>query len=642
MLDSLPSNTDFYSTEPRPYPGATLAPAADPAGRLLPLPREIRFSGGRIELESRRDLPGRTIASVERLASGPAVSPLRLALTSPDDDLEKRLDRAHAAVPGNIEGYSIAPLESRLVLAARTTTGLLRGTATLEQLASPCEGGRVTVPLVHLMDFPATQIRFLGGWALWRAHGLREAIDIASAFKANRVLYNAWGWTPADRLSVEDAWLVEYAREQGIELVFELRRMSFGREHPIADPANRQTIIEAYCQASDAGFRSFGLLFDDAPWETADDECALAVDVHEALEARLGGWKGSTELFVCPQFYWYPGQMDSAWKGRAGPEETARQRAYLETYGRRLPPAVHVYVANFWGDHPAGYEEALRAKLTELVGRQPIFFDNQIINDYRHGALFPFALHSRPGSFGSNYAGYYLNCGRPLAAYAASAATALAFAWSPEAYRPEVAMGAALRWLHSPSEARAAHAAGGLNRLRTLASEWAGGTYTAVSHYATLWRQIREGKVDAKAIARWTEAVHAVREDWLAALREPAPGASPRSLESLLALVRDSHRLERDLELFAAYFDCRGLVGRAPSSIAAFETRSREITADALLSVASILPPAPGLAPLLDDPGSVNPRQAQAWSWVEYFHANTRKTLETVASEMLAALRRLQ
>jgi hypothetical protein len=55
--------------------------------------------------------------------------------------------------------------------------------------------------------------------------------------------------------------------------------------------------------------------------------------------------------------------------------------------------------------------------------------------------------------------------------------------------------------------------------------------------------------------------------------------------------------------------------------------------------VGAILPPAPGLDPLLADPASLPPGEAQAWSWVEYFASSTRRTLLELFAEMLGELR---
>ncbi len=595
MLTRLPSNTDFYSAAPRSYPGVKL-PGSGALENLFPAPASCAVRG-------------------------PATLGLELVerVTTRGDETERALAASGAPVPEHREGYALATLGERIVLASRCRLGLCRGRSTLESLGDLRSS-------VAISDAPATEIRFLGGWALWRTHGLAMAIEIARAFKANRVLYNGWGWIPGEQLTEEDACFVSLAREHGIELVYELRRMSFGREYRISEPENRRRILDSYERALDCGFRSFGLLFDDVPWETAGDECRLATEIFELLHRRSSPGDATPELFVCPQHYWYPGQMDAGWKGRAGPEETSRQREYLETYGRELPRGAQVYIANFWGDHPDAYEADLEAQFAEIVRRKPIFFDNQLINDYRHGAIYPFALHSRPKNFGDHYAGYYLNCGLPIEAHAASAATALGFAWNPKAYEPEVAMGSALRWLHGDRGECARIALRGVSRLSALANGWAGGVHTAVSHYATLWRQTCEGGASVKKIEAWRDELRVVREDWLAAIRAPAPCARPGSLEALLALVRDSFRLESDLELFRAY-----------SSGAAVDDAFDRARRGAHEAIRAILPPAPGLDALLGDSSSLPPLSAQAWSWVEYFVRNTEKTLQELQELMNAA-----
>jgi len=548
-------------------------------------------------------------------------------------ELERELARGGVRVPEDPEGYAIAPLGGRLVLASRSRLGLRHGEATLRQLELASRRGDY-VPMVRIADFPSTPIRYLGGWALWRSHGLREAIEIAHAFKGNRVLYNGWGWLPGDELTDEDRELVTHARDaRGVELVFELRRMSFGREHRISELENRRSIVEAYVGAARSGFRSFGLLFDDVPWETAEDECALACEVLEAVVRHAPGGPGSVELFVCPQFYWNPGQMNGTWTGRAGAEETERQHGYLEAYGKLLPAGVHVYVANYWGGHPDGYAQGI-GELTELLGRRPIFFDNEVINDYRHGAVLPFAIHSRPRDFAQRYAGYYLNCGCPLEAYAPAAATALAYAWNPGAYRGDAAMGRAIACLHGKGEERLGVLAGGIEELRALANEWAGGVFTAVSHYATLWRQIVEGRLGEADFDRWSGQVAHLRSRWETALEG---SSTPQNLfgRALEALARDARRLESDLRLFRRFFEAQKSGVKAEPALA---RAVEEASSAALGTVGAILPPAPGLDRLLEDPNSLAPREAQAWSWIEYFHRNTRRTLNELSAEMRARL----
>lgn len=641
-MDHLPADTDFYGSGRAPHPGVVLLSPADPRSRVLPIPVFLALENGAVRISSPDELPEATIPAVEKaLQDGEAAKPVRLILLPPGDGASASVETALAAagvpVPDHREGYAIAPHGEGLLLASRSSAGLRHGAETLRRLVRVRSDGELELPSVRVRDWPACELRFLGGWALWRAHGLREAIDLAAAMKANRVLYNAWGWTPADRLWKEDAILAEYARARGIELVFELRRMSFGREARIADPKTVEAILETLARAAEHGFRSFGFLFDDVPWETAGDECVLVRRALSALEARLRPHR--PEFFTCPQHYWFPGQMDSAWKGRAGPGETRAQREYLETYGRELPPDVHVYIANYWGDHPAAYQSALREGFSDLVRRQPVFFDNQIINDYRSGAVLPFALHDRPLDLGEHYAGYCLNAARPLEAYAAAVATALAYAWNPAGHDPGVAMGAALRWLHGPSGARVERVAQAINLLRDLANEWGGGFHTALSHHATIWRLVREGRAHAGDLARWKESLGAARRSILDAIEEPAPAAPRMGLEGLAAIALGTLRLERDLDLFSGYLTC-AREAPSPPALAAFQALSRELVRNALRSVAAILPPAPNLAPLLDDPRAIAEGEAQGWSWVEYFHASTRRTLEEVRSQMLESLER--
>jgi hypothetical protein len=655
-------DTDFYQGS-SPYRGARLPSGSLEA--LLPAPRQARLlvagalslGGLRREGSPRQPIEvaasvseggaaARRLHSVELRDGPPGEAAIELLLAPPGSEEERRLEAAGAELGAHDEAYAlIASARSglpRVLAGARRPAGLLRAAATLVQLLGRTRAGGLEAPAVAIADEPALDVRLLGGWALCRAERLREAIDLAASVKANRVLYNWWGWIPGEEPSQEDAYLAAYARERGVELVCELRRMSFGKDYPIAEPAARRRLLDLFERAARAGFRSFGLLFDDVAWETAEEECALAAEVHALLAEVLGG---PPELFCCPRFYWYPGQMSLTWKGAAGGEETAEQRAYLEAYGRLLPAGVHLYLANFWGGTPPDYQGRLEEEYTRLVGRRPVFFDNQLINDYRLGALFPFALKERPSDFAAHVAGYTLNAPRPLDACAAAAAAALAYAWNPEGYDPERALGAAIRWQHGERAPVVAH---GINLLCDLANEWSDGISTATNHYATIWRQVREGRAGRRELARWREAVREVREGWLDALREAAPSAWPAATRGLLQLLASSHRLESDLELFAAYLEARecGKGGEEARAEARrrFQASARGVRRRALEAVADILPPLANLQPLIEAAdgtsaaGELAAAESQGWSWVEYFYARTRRELEGITEEMLGTL----
>ncbi len=699
----LPANTDFYGLVDNPYRGAAVPQPNEAATRYLPRAQRRRRLGRRhlsrrvgdavcsVQVEIAADTAGansarlaaqhladawkrwdircelaastdRTFSALQHsapretttpapTASDARIAPLRrirFLLARPGDAVEGALAARGLTLPAHGESYAIAPSGEDLCVISRSHAGFERGAATVAQSLVTEDTGLVSIDADEIVDWPDIDIRFLGGWALWRTDSLRLGIDLAWAFKANRVLYNGWGWIPGDRLWKEDEYFVEYARERGVELVYELRRMSFGRDYDLKSPAARKAILNAFEDAAACGFRSFGLLFDDVPWETAEDECALAGEIYARLQEVTGS---RVEFFCCPQFYWYPGQMNAKWSGRADAEETAEQRRYLETYGRDLPADIEVYLANFWGGHPGVYQQDLKSEFTDLVGRKPIFFDNEQINDYRHGALWPFPLTARPSDFGKEVRGYYLNSARPLDAYAAAAATAMAYAWNTHDYVPEQAMAAALRWYYSPELPAAQAVARGLSGLSELANAWAGSVHTAVNHYKTIWHQIDAGAVDATQLAEWKRSLKEVRREFITALEMRQCGVRPEAQRGLEMLVRSTHRMEGDLELFEGYLAALS----DPETVDAFVVASARMARTALDHVASLLPPAPNIEPLLqgfDAPANtqdashadaeiaLDPLQSQGWSWIRYFYINTRRSLRTVRSAMLQRLGR--
>jgi len=667
----MPRPTDFYSTTPTPWP-AVRAPRGA-LERLLPRPREVgdgepglplraigraaalsmvAADGGSIAWRAwlTAELARRRITtSFHDVAGSDGTNVRFLSLANATArDIARRLG---VSPPEHDEGYSlVARDDGRGVTAvARTDIGLLRAAATFAMLARRDDRGDVVLPRLEIADWPVIELRILGGWALARGERLREAIDLAVAFRANRVLYNWWGWVPGDRLWREDEYLVRHARERGVELICELRRMSFGMDYRITEPDQRARIVGAFVDAARAGFRSFGLLFDDVAWETAEDECALVSELRTRLADAIGA---APEFFACPQIYWCPGQMSLAWTGGAEPDETLEQRRYLETWGRLLPADVEVYIANYWADFPGDYASALRSGFTELVGRQPVFFDNQLINDYRLGAILPFALHARPVDLGEHLRGYLLNAPRPLDAHAPSAASALAYAWNPRGYDPSLALGAAIDWLHGGGP-RAAAVVAATEELRTLANEWADGEFTATNHYRTIGRQILTKRADGRDIARWRERLAIVRAALLVALGTPAPDALPQSARGLAQWLASCDRLDSDLDFFAAFVATRDRIasganhserGDAIDAFDAFDAAAASARRRALAQVAEVLPRQSGIELHVEandgssDDDSADAHESPAWSWAEYFYRNSRREFAAAARELRAAL----
>ena len=652
-MNTSPPN-DFYGQDTRPYCAARRP--EEIGDRLVPKPARASFGepagGGRATVElSRSDtiavsIPKLTTVALEsflahRLDAQHGVS---VALVDEESartrfELEARdaIAAGEARHPAPDESYRLRSDERGATVRATTELGLLRGAATLAQLVSRTENGRVDVPLVDIDDAPAIPRRILGGWALARGERLREAIDLAAQFKANRVLYNAWGWVPGERLTTEDAHFVRYARARGVELIFELRRMSFGDATSLREPELRDEIIAVFREAAEIGFRAFGFLFDDVAWETPSDECTLVRAIDEMLRHRLGE---APELYACPQHYWYPGQMALDWTGPAEPEERTRQRDYLATWGRNLPRGTHVYLANFWGDVPTDYADDLRTKYSQLVGRRPVFFDNQLINDYRLGAAYPFALQQRPTDFAEHVDGYLINAPRPLIAYAASVGTALAYAWNPADYDPASVLGAAIELtFHEAAEAYSR----ALESLRDLANEWAGGRYTAADHYRTIWRGVRRGDVDAARIDDWVRRARRLEDEWLTAIRSLGP-RRVSALRGLGATLASARRLRSDLDLFRAYFEARAAAPLDASSRARLRATAAAVRRTALDFAADLLPPLPHTAILVDaadgsrEPDPPPRGASQGWSWVEYFYRWTERAIDEVTAEMESEL----
>jgi hypothetical protein len=646
---------DFYQTnEFLPYQVGRLPTAL--AERLVPAPTLVEVSSVR---RSIRRSARRLVASIPRtqLAIEPwlarllderhrvtlEVVPSGEATLTCDCDLRFELAAGPVTdLPPHLEAYvlRVEPESAGhpITVVANSALGLFRGATTFANWIESDEAG-VVASCGRVVDAPLVDLRILGGWALCRGERLREAVDVAALGKANRALYNAWGWVPGDRLTDEDAHFVQYARERGVELIFELRRMSFGKDWPLAD--RREEVFDVFRAAVERGFRSFGFLFDDVPWESADSECDFLVELWSVLSTALGA---EPELYACPQYYWNPGQMSISWTGPAEREERELQRRYLETWGRRLPVGIRVYIANYWSDTPSDYAKRLRDEYSDLLGRKPIFFDNQLINDYRLGVVLPFALRGRPADFADHYEGYLINAPRPLDAQMTSILSSLAYAWNPRGYSSGSsgscsgssgqAHGAAIA-LEYGSQAAAMQQV--FEGLGALANSWADQQWTATNHYRTLWQLEKRERLSRDRIGAWASKLDDLEEELSSVLSELdrfAPTRVRRGVSSILGSVR---RLRTDLEVFDHY-----VTARETGHLAAFSDLARRARRVALRSVIEILPPLPGLELLVEaEDGTLARRTSErfgASSWIEYFYANTRREIDRLIASMSSEL----
>lgn len=117
----------------------------------------------------------------------------------------------------------------------------------------------------------------------------------------------------------------------------------------------------------DIGIEELGLLFDDMQGSQAD--------LAEA-QARIVDWAAArtraTRITVCPSYYTDDPILDRIFG--------ARPPAYLETLGRLLDPAIHV----FWtGEEVCSreYSPGHLARVSETLRRKPVLWDNYPVND---------------------------------------------------------------------------------------------------------------------------------------------------------------------------------------------------------------------------------------------------------------------
>jgi hypothetical protein len=482
------------------------------------------------------------------------------------------------------EGYRLDAAPDAITVVASTPAGLVFGATTARQLVWH-QGASLRLATGAITDAPTVPLRMLAGWGLYRDHDLETAIDVALEGKYNRVLYNWWTATADEHLGPREAHLVAHARDRGIELVLELRRQALGPGFAITDPAAREPLLRHYDDAVDRGFRAFGFLFDDTDHDPFDDEFALLTHIVDRITDRLGD---EPEFYFCPRFYWFPGEADYSWFGgnlasmlgdqhvRSVDDAVERQRDYHHRLRAVLPDRTHVYLANWWSSTPADWESQLNDEWTSVVGRPPIFWDNQQQNDYRAGALIPIPLHQRPAASAAALAGYTLNSSRPFSVYAPASVTAGAWAWNPDAYDAGSAFGAAIARLFGPAAVEP------LAAWCALFDELLQPRAGMEQHYRAL-RAIAEAGTGDDLRAR-LDAIDAAFATAQAAL--PAT-ADDVATDALAHLRREVHRLHLDLRLAELLF-------ADPSDAALAEGEQIAAAIEAILI--SRLPPVPELA----------------------------------------------
>lgn len=607
-----------------PFPYAPPPPAEPRFGTVVPIPRSgealhpmvvdgTSVAVGGVDAPGPRRLLEDDLArNGVSLARGPGAYPVELRL----------------APVGHVEGYRLEATPTGMVLEAEGTIGLSRAAATARQLVRSAPAG-LEVATGTIEDCPTVPLRVLAGWGLYRAERAEAVLEVAAEGKFNRVLYNWWAPGPHDVLGPPEERFVRSAREIGVEPVLELRRQALGPTFSMADPTAVEGLLAKYDAAVDRGFRSFGLLFDDTDHDSFEDELALLDRVVDRLEARLGE---APELFFCPRFYWFPGQMDYSWLaaltgGHGGGAEPsalaamlgtmtprspaaarARQVEYLEQLARRLRPGTEVYIAHWWSSVPEDAAAQLAARWTAHVGRAPVFWDNQLQNDFRAGAVHPMASHQRSADFAGALRGYALNSAVPLAANAASSITAGAWAWNPEGYDAATAAGAAIARVFGPGAGPARLA---LAELGALLGELSAPRLGMENHHAGLRAAVAGGR-RRELEGRLDRVQEKLAETDLAVCPR-----LPLARAALTTLRQEVDRLRLDLEL-------AGLAERVAATedvdeVVAAADEARRLAAEIRAILVTRLPAAPGLAELAAGVGPAGGATVAGSSWVMHF-----------------------
>jgi hypothetical protein len=531
--------------------------------------------------------------------------------------------RTDASAPGD-EGYRLTADADGIIVTAADPAGLVWGATTARQLVWPAAGGlRVAAGVIS--DRPTVPRRMLAGWGLYRDLDMEWALDLALEGKFNRVLYNWWTATADEGLTDRDASLVQSARDLGIELVLELRRQALGPGFAIDDPVAVERLLAHYDDAIARGFTCFGFLFDDTDHDPFDLEFALLAKIVDRLTHQLGE---EPEFYFCPRFYWFPGQADYSWFGDAvmapmlggdGPrtmqQAIDRQHDYHVQMADALAGRTHVYLANWWSGTPPDWRDQLETEWTDVVGRPPVFWDNQQQNDFRAAAVAPIPMHQRPADFAAALAGYTLNSGRPLSVFGPASISAGAWAWNPEGYDAAAAFGAATARLFGADVVPA------MSAWCALFDELFAPRAGMEQHYRN-FRAIAE-RSDGDAMR---DRLIGVEAELAAAEATVAATAHPMARDALAHLRREIDRLRLDLRLAE-------LAMGDPTPAALAEAERIAAAIEAIL--VSRLPPVPALTEAARHGFPTDPIPGVSW----YLHF-VEGPMRAGPNRLLASLRK--
>lgn len=212
--------------------------------------------------------------------------------------------------------------------------------------------------------------------------------------KADAFLRRRWREPYSDPEFAALADLAAHCREAGVRFGVGLSPYALFKD--FSGPARGDFVAKV--RALDAlGLDDLAILFDDMRGDLPELAVRQAEIVHCAMaEAR------ATRIFTCPSYYTDDSVLDLVFG--------TRPVGYLEDFGRRLDPRVHV----FWtGEEVCAreYSAGHLARVGEALQRKPTLWDNYPVNDGPRMSRF---LHlrgftGRPSSIGPELAAHAVN-----------------------------------------------------------------------------------------------------------------------------------------------------------------------------------------------------------------------------------------
>jgi len=189
--------------------------------------------------------------------------------------------------------------------------------------------------------------------------------------KSNRQLRSDWSHSLCHEDSQALQSLTRLYLDSGLDIGIGFSPLNLFKDY---NAESKQQLKTKLAELDSLGMTVFCLLFDDMPGGIAD----LAEKQAEII-ADVKSWSSAERLIVCPTYYSFDPVLAQVFGDMP--------RCYLEDFGRLVDHDIDI----FWtGDKVISdsYSEMSLMKITELLNRKPMIWDNYPVNDGRKTSRF--------------------------------------------------------------------------------------------------------------------------------------------------------------------------------------------------------------------------------------------------------------